>query len=122
MRQVDVKLLEIMPKFQILLNKGDIIFNYNNKRRRLSLLNFPRTAILDFMTSLRCRYCWEAEVLLRETIGQRIDVINSKMAAPGKFKSDNLFCLLLLLNTIHSVSRKICNLGKVLLHCQKTAD
>ena len=99
LRQVDFKLLEIMPKLQFLLNKGDIAFNnlfiyYDNKWRRLSLLNFPRAAILDFMKSLRCRYCWEAEVLLCETIGQRIDVINSKMAAHGKFKTDNFFCLL----------------------------
>ena len=36
LRQVDVKLLEIMPKLQILLSKGDITFNYNYKRRRLS--------------------------------------------------------------------------------------
>ena len=61
MRQVDVKLLEIMPRLHILLNKGDITFNYNNKRRRLSLLNVLRAAILDFMTSLRCRCCWAAE-------------------------------------------------------------
>ena len=46
---------------------------------------------MDFMTSVRCRFCKEVEVLLCETIGQRIDVIYSKVAARGKFKSDNLF-------------------------------
>ena len=50
------------------------------------------------MTSLHGRYCWKAEGLLCETIGQRIDVINSKMAPRGNSKSDNLICLLLLLN------------------------
>ena len=75
MRQVGVKLREIMPKLQFLLNKGDITFNYNNKQRRLSLLNFLHSAILDFMMSLHCCYCWEEEVLLCETIGQCIDVI-----------------------------------------------
>ena len=30
-------------------DNGDITFNYKNKRKILSLLNFPRAAILDFM-------------------------------------------------------------------------
>ena len=51
---------------------------------KISALNFPRAAILDFMTSLRCLYCWKAEVLSFETIGQRSDVMKSKMAARGK--------------------------------------
>ena len=59
MARVDAKLLQIMPKLQILLDKGKV----------------------DFMTSLRCLYCWKAEVLLFETIGQRGDVMKSKMAA-----------------------------------------
>ena len=63
-----------------LLDKGNITFNNNDKQKRFRLLNFPRGAILDFMTSLRCLYCWKAEVLLFETIGQRSDVIKSKMA------------------------------------------
>ena len=66
--RVDHKLLQIMPKLQILLNKGNVTFNNNNKRKRFQVLNFPRAAILDFMTSLRCFYCWKAEVLLFETI------------------------------------------------------
>ena len=85
LRQVDVQLFEMMPKLQILLHKEDITISNNNKQKRLSFLNFTRSAILDFMMSLRCRYCWEAEVLLCETTRQRIDVINSKMAARGKF-------------------------------------
>ena len=100
MKQVDVKLFEIVPKLQILPSKGDITLKYNKRRRSLSRLKFPRAAILDTMTSMRCRYCLEVEVPLCETIRQRIDVINSKMVTRGKFKSDNLFCLLLLFNVI----------------------
>ena len=94
MRQADVELLEIMPKLQILPDNGEMTFNSTNKRKRLSLLNFPRATILDFMKSMRCRYCSEAEVLLGGTIGQCIDIINFKMAVHGKFKSDNCFRLL----------------------------
>ena len=93
--QVDAKLLQIMPKLQILLDKGKVTFNNNNKRERFRLLNFLRAVILDFMTSLRCLYCWKAEVLLIETIGQHSDVMKSKMAAREKFKTQNLFHLLL---------------------------
>ena len=64
----------MMPKLQILLDEGNVIFNNNNKRKRFRVLNFPRAAILDFMTSLRCLYCWTAEVLLFETIGQRHEI------------------------------------------------
>ena len=112
MAQVDAKLLQIMLKLQILLDKGKVTFNNDNKRKRFWLLIFPRTAILDFMTSLRCLYCWKAEVLLFETIGQRSDVMKSKMAAHGKFKTRNLFrLLLLLLNVTFPLPSKICNLG-----------
>ena len=62
------------------------------------------------MTSLRCLYCWKAEVLLFET-GQRSDFMKSKMAARRKFKTRNLFRLLLLLNVTFPLSSKICNLG-----------
>ena len=55
--------------------------------------------------------CWKAEVLLFETIGQRSDVMKSKMAARGKFKSRNVFPLLLLLDVTFPLSSKICNLG-----------
>ena len=54
MARVDPKLLQMMPKFQILLDKGNVTFNNNNKRKRFRVLNFPRAAILDYMTSLRC--------------------------------------------------------------------
>ena len=108
--RVDAKLLQIMPKLQILLDKRKVTFNNNNnKRKGFWLLNFQYTAILDFMTSLRCLYCWRAEVLLLETIGQRSDVMKSKMVARGKFKSRNLFRLLLLLNVTFPLSSKICN-------------
>ena len=111
MARVDAKLLQIMPKLQILLDKGNVPFNNNNKRKRCRLLNFPRAAMLDFMTSLRCLYCWKAEVLLFETLGQRSDVMKSKMAAREKFKSRNLFRLLLILNVTFPLPSKIFNLG-----------
>ena len=53
------KLLQIMPKLQILPEKVKITLNKNNKRKRLLLLNFPPAAIFDFITSLRCRDCLE---------------------------------------------------------------
>ena len=112
MARVDAKLLQIMPKLQIFLDKGKVTFNNNNnKRKRFRILNFPRAAILDFMTSLRCLYCWKAEIFLFETIGQRSDIMKSKMAERGKFKTRNLFRLLLLLNVTFPLSSKICNLG-----------
>ena len=111
MARVDAKLLQIMPKLQILLDKGKVTFNNNNNRKRFRLLNFLRAAILDCVTSLCCLYCWKAEVLLFETIGQCIDVMKSKKAARGKFKTQNLFRLLLLLNVTFPLSSKICNLG-----------
>ena len=105
------ELLQIMLKLQILLDKGKVTFNNNNnKRKRFRLLNFPRAAILDFVMSLRSLYCWKAEVLLFETIGQRSDIMKSKMAAYGKFKTRNLFCLILSLNVTFPLSSKICNL------------
>ena len=91
MERVDAKLLQIMPKLQISLDKRKVTFNNKNKQEQFRLINFPRAAILDFMTSLRCLYCWTAEVLLFETIGQRSDIMKSKMAARGKFNNRNLF-------------------------------
>ena len=52
--QVDAMLLQMMPKLEILLDKGNATFNNNNKRKTFRLSNFPRAAIFDFMTSLRC--------------------------------------------------------------------
>ena len=57
LRQVEAEFLKIMPKLQILLDKVKITFNKNSKQKRLSLSNLLRAAILDFMTSLHCRYC-----------------------------------------------------------------
>ena len=110
MARVDAKLLQIMTKLQILLDKGKVTFNNNNKRKRFQLLNFLCAGILDFMTSLRCLYCWKAEAFLFETIGQRSDVMKSKMASRRTCKSQNLFCLLLL-NVMFPLSSNICNLG-----------
>ena len=111
--RVDAKLLQIMPKLQILLDKGKVTFNNNDKQNSFRVLNFPWAAILDFMMSLRCLYCWKAEVLLFETIGQRSDGndVNFKMAVHGKFKTRILFRLLSLLNVTFPMSSKICNLG-----------
>ena len=100
----------MMPKLQILLDMGNITFN-NNKRKRFRLLNFPRIAIFDFVTSLRCLYCRKAEVLLFETIGQSSNIMKSKMAVRGKFKNQNIFHLVLLLNATFPLSSKICNLS-----------
>ena len=77
-----------MPKLQILLDKGNVTFNNNTKRKIFRVLNFPRAAILDFMTSLRCLYCWKAEVLLFETVGQHSGVMKSKMAVCGNLKAE----------------------------------
>ena len=63
-------------------------------KKKLPVLTFTSAAILDFMASLRCLYCLKAEVLSFETIQQRSDVIKSKMATRGKFKSYNHFSLL----------------------------
>ena len=52
--ELTLKLLQMMPKLQILLDKGNVTFNNNNKRNRFRVLNFPRAAILDFMMSLHC--------------------------------------------------------------------
>ena len=89
MKWVDAKLLQIMPKLQILLDKGNVTFYKlnNNKRKRFRLLNFLPTAILDFMTSLHCLCCWKGEALLFETMGQCSDAIKSKMAACEKLKA-----------------------------------
>ena len=56
--------------------------------RLFSLLNLLGAAVLNFMTSYGCRYCWSAEVLfLFTTIEQPYDVMKSKMAAPGNLKA-----------------------------------
>ena len=122
MAQVDAKLLQIMLKLQFSLDKGKVTVKNKNKQKRFRLINFPCAAILDFMTSLRCLYCWAAEVLLFETIGQRSDVMKSKMAARGKFKTRNLFRLLLLLNVTFPLSSKICNLGIIWSNLGSTRD
>ena len=49
--QVDAKLLQIMIKLRILLDKGNVTFNNNDKRKRFRFLNFPSAAILDLMKS-----------------------------------------------------------------------
>ena len=87
MARVDAMLLQIMSKLQILLDKGNVTFDNINKQKRFRLLNFPRAAILDFMSSLRCLCCWKVEFLLFETIGQCSDVIKSRMAARKKLKA-----------------------------------
>ena len=95
-----------MSKLQIVLDKGKVTFNNNNKRKRFRVLNFPRAAILDFMTSLRCPIVSNKRNSAVQQWRQRSDVMKSKMAARGKFKSQNLFRLLLLLNVTFPLSVK----------------
>ena len=112
MARVDPKLLQMMPKLQILLDKGNVTFSNNHKRKRFRVLNFPRAAILDFMTSLRCPIVLDKRTSAFQQYIQRSDVMKYKKAARGKFKSRNFFrLLLLLLNVTFSLSSKICNLG-----------
>ena len=47
-------------------------------------LNFPRAAILDFMTCYGCRYCLEAEDLLCETIGATITLHKFQNGGAGE--------------------------------------
>ena len=47
---MNAELFEIMPKFQILQDKREITFIISRNWKRLSLLNFPRADILEFMT------------------------------------------------------------------------
>ena len=77
---------------------------------KISALKFPTRCHLGFHDVTALSLLWKAEVLLLETIGQRSDIMKSKMVARRKFKSRNLFRLLLL-NVAFSLSSKICNLG-----------
>ena len=43
-----------MANFQILLDKGEMTFNGNNRRKRLWFLNVAHAAILDFV---KCNVC-----------------------------------------------------------------
>ena len=58
----------MMPKLQILLGKGNVTFNNNNKRKRFRVLNFQRAAILDFMMSTALSYCFKQKNLSFPTI------------------------------------------------------
>ena len=77
-----------MPRLLILPDKVEITINYYKKKGNgvdlLSLSNFSRSAILDFITSLRF------PVVLNKG-SYALDVIKSKMATRGKFKSDSIF-------------------------------
>ncbi len=70
-----------MPKFHILQDKGEITFN-GKKAETIIVL----TRHFGFLTCNGCRYFKEAQDLLCETIGQPLHVINSKIAARGRFK------------------------------------
>ena len=72
--------------------------------------NFSRAAMLDFMSSLRCPIVLNKMTLAFQQQRHRSDLVKSKMAARWKFKSRNLFRLLLfLLNVTFPSSSKICN-------------
>ena len=51
--------------------------------------NFPARYHLGFCDVTVLSLLLKAELLLFETIGQRSNAMKSKMAARGKFKSDN---------------------------------
>lgn len=54
LKQVDSKWSKLVFKLQILPDNGDVTF-YNDKNgKRLSLLKFPSTAILYFISSVSC--------------------------------------------------------------------
>ena len=73
LRQVHIKLFKIMPKLQMLLEKGELTLIYLINRKDYNLLfHFPYTAISDFMMSVCCHYCLEAEVHLSETMGNAL--------------------------------------------------
>ena len=78
-----------------------------------SAFNFSCAAILDFMASLHCPVVSNKRALPFQQQSQCSDVMKSKMAVGGKFKSRNLFHLLLfnLLIVTFPLSSKICNLG-----------
>ena len=64
------------------------------------------------MTSLHCPIVLSKMTSVSQQQRQRSDAMKSKMAARGKFKSQNLCRLLLLINvTFLPSSSKICNLG-----------
>ena len=76
-----------MPRLQILPDKVEITINYYKKRNDLDLLslsNFSRAAILDFITSLRFP-------VVSNKGSYALDVIKFKMATRGKLKSDSIF-------------------------------
>ena len=62
----------------------------------ITAFNFPRPAILNFMTSLHCPIVSDKRTSAFKQQRQRSDVMKSKIAARGKFKSRNLFRLLVL--------------------------
>ena len=88
LRQVKVELLEIVPKLQIFPDKVKITFNkiINRKNYRFRI---SRVRHLGFYDVTELSLMLKAELLLFATIGQHSDVTKSKMAARGKFKSDN---------------------------------
>ena len=48
MALVDAKLLQIMPTLQILLDKGNVTFNNNNKTEEILAFKFPARRHLGF--------------------------------------------------------------------------
>ena len=87
--QVNAELLEIVTKLQILPDKVKITFNKNNKQKYTIAFKFPARRHLGFYDATAMSLLLKAELLLFETIGQCSDIMKSKMAARGKFKSDN---------------------------------
>ena len=84
--------------------------------------NFSCAAMLDFMSSLRCPIVLNKMTLAFQQQRHRSDLVKSKMAARWKFKSRNLFRLLLSVNvTFLPLSGKICNLGIICSNLASTS-
>ena len=85
----------------------------------ITAFNFSRGTILGFMTSLHCPIVSNQRTSAFQQQRQPSDVVKTKMAARGKFKSRNLFRLSLLLNVMFPLSSTICNLGII---CSNSAS
>ena len=109
----------MMPKLQMLLHKGNVTFNNNNKRKRFRLLNFPHCAI-SFHDVTALLYCFKQKNLSFTTIETAQWRHEIKDGGAREFKSWNLFRLLILLSVAFPLSSKNCNLGIIWSHLAST--
>ena len=66
--RVDPKLLQMMPKLQILLDEGNVTFYNNNKRKKISSFKFPARRHLGFHEVTVLSYCFKQKNLSFPTI------------------------------------------------------